>query len=48
MLFEKKFLIDILTLKPDKLKMRGEEPLQGVSFNQTVMMTVNNCLLSSG
>jgi len=32
MLFERKALIDILTLKPDRLKMRGEEPLQGVLF----------------
>ena len=31
-LFERKVLIDILTLKPDRLKMRGEEPLQGVLF----------------
>lgn len=32
MLFERKALIDILTLKPDRLKMRREEPLQGVLF----------------
>jgi len=32
MLFERKALIDILTLKPDRLKMRVEEPLQGVLF----------------
>jgi hypothetical protein len=32
MLFERNALIDILTLKPDRLKMRGEEPLQGVLF----------------
>lgn len=32
MLFERKALIDILTLNPDRLKMRGEEPLQGVLF----------------
>jgi hypothetical protein len=32
MLFERKALIDILTLKPDRLKMRGEEPLQGALF----------------
>ena len=32
MLFERKALIDILTLKPDRLKLRGEEPLQGALF----------------
>ena len=32
MLFERKSLIDILTLKPDRLKMRREELLQGVLF----------------
>jgi hypothetical protein len=32
MLFERKALIDILTLKPDRLKMNGEEPLQGALF----------------
>jgi hypothetical protein len=32
MLFEKKALIDILTLKPDRLKMRREEHCQGVLF----------------
>lgn len=32
MLFERKSLIDILTLKPDKLKMREEEALQGALF----------------
>jgi hypothetical protein len=32
MLFERKALIDILTLKPERLKMRVEEPLQGVLF----------------
>jgi len=32
MLFERKALIDILTLKPDRLKIRGEEPLQGALF----------------
>ena len=32
MLFERKALIDILTLKPDRLKMNGEEPLQGAVF----------------
>jgi hypothetical protein len=32
MLFERKALIDILTLKPDRLKMRQEKPLQGVLF----------------
>ena len=32
MLFERKALIDILTLKPDKLKLRLEEPLQGALF----------------
>ena len=32
MLFERKTLIDILTLKPDKLKLRVEEPLQGALF----------------
>jgi len=31
-LFERKALIDILTLKLDRLKMRREEPLQGVLF----------------
>jgi len=32
MLFERKALIDILTLRPDRLKIRGEEPLQGALF----------------
>jgi len=32
MLFERKALIDILTLKPDRLKMSREEPLQGALF----------------
>ena len=32
MLFERKALIDILTLKLDRLKIRGEEPLQGALF----------------
>ena len=32
MLFERNALIDILTLKPDRLKMRENEPLQGVLF----------------
>jgi hypothetical protein len=32
MLFERKALIDILTLKPDRLKIRTEEPLQGALF----------------
>jgi len=32
MLFERKVLIDILTLKPDRLKTRGEEPLQAALF----------------
>lgn len=32
MLFERKALIDILTLKPDRLKMRGEEVIQGALF----------------
>jgi hypothetical protein len=32
MLFERKALIDILTLKPDKLKMRREEAIQGALF----------------
>jgi IS4 transposase len=32
MLFERKALIDILTLKPDRLKIRGDEPLQGALF----------------
>ena len=32
MLFERKALIDILTLTPDRLKMRVEGPLQGVLF----------------
>jgi hypothetical protein len=32
MLFERKALIDILTLKPDRLKMTEKEPLQGVLF----------------
>jgi hypothetical protein len=32
MLFERKALIDILTLKLDKLKLREEEPLQGALF----------------
>lgn len=31
-LFERKTLIDILTLKPDRLKLRVEEPLQGALF----------------
>jgi hypothetical protein len=32
MLFERKAIIDILTLKPDRLKLRQEEPLQGALF----------------
>jgi hypothetical protein len=32
MLFERKALIDILTLKPDRLKISAEEPLQGALF----------------
>jgi IS4 transposase len=32
MLFERKALIDILTLKPDRLKIRGEVPIQGALF----------------
>ena len=32
MIFERKALIDILTLKPDRLKMRGEDVMQGVLF----------------
>lgn len=32
MLFERKALIDILTLKPDRLKMSVQEPLQGALF----------------
>lgn len=32
MLFERKALIDILTLKPDRLKIRGDDPLQGALF----------------
>ena len=32
MLFERKALIDILTLNLDRLKLRGEEPLQGALF----------------
>ena len=32
MLFERKALIDILTLKPDRLNMIGEEPLQCALF----------------
>lgn len=32
MLFERKTIIDILTLKPDRLKLRQEEPLQGALF----------------
>ncbi len=32
MLFERKAIIDILTLKPDILKMRMDEPLQRVLF----------------
>jgi len=32
MLFERKALIDILTLKPDRLKIRGEAPLQCALF----------------
>ncbi len=32
MLFERKAIIDILTLKPDKLKMKGEEAIQGALF----------------
>jgi len=31
-LFERKALIDILTMNPDRLKFREEEPLQGVLF----------------
>jgi hypothetical protein len=31
-LFERKSLIDILTLNPDKLKLRQDEPLQGALF----------------
>jgi hypothetical protein len=32
MLFERKALIDIMTLNLDRLKLRGEEPLQGALF----------------
>jgi hypothetical protein len=32
MLFERKALIDILTLKPDRLQMRDAEPIQGALF----------------
>jgi IS4 transposase len=32
MLFERKALIDILSLKPDSLKIRGDDPLQGALF----------------
>jgi len=32
MLFERKSLIDIMTLNLDRLKLRGEEPLQGALF----------------
>jgi len=32
MLFERKALLDILTLKPDRLKIRGEVPIQGALF----------------
>lgn len=32
MLFESKALIDILTLKPDRLIIRGDAPLQGALF----------------
>ena len=32
MLFERKALIDILTLKPDRLKIREEAPIQGALF----------------
>jgi hypothetical protein len=32
MLFERKALIDILTLQPDKLKMKEEEPMQAALF----------------
>lgn len=32
MLFERKALIDILTLKPERLKIRVEEPIQGALF----------------
>jgi hypothetical protein len=32
MLFERKAIIDILTLKPDRLKLRQEEPLQDALF----------------
>ena len=40
MLFERKALIDILTLKPDRLKIRGEEPIQVLYFNRTVTACV--------
>jgi hypothetical protein len=32
MLFERKALIDILTLKPDRLKIGEEVPIQGALF----------------
>jgi hypothetical protein len=32
MLFERKALIDILTLNPGRLKMGSEEPIQGALF----------------
>lgn len=32
MLFERKALIDILTLKPDRLKINGDAPIQGALF----------------
>ena len=32
MIFERKALIDILTLKPDRLKIRGEDIIQGALF----------------
>ncbi len=31
-LFERKTLIDILTLNPDRIKIRPDEPLQGTLF----------------